>query len=206
MNKELFEPIYRPIEHNGKAYAHNVRVPIVDSYIKFSKKDFIMHSEHITYGPGIYGIFVREPFFNCIRANDRDTDLKKLLAIKGYETDMTIDGRHTKGVRQCLYIGQSNNVKRRVFEHKENFKHAKRQLASRRIYRPRFKIQDLGNTRDVELKYYRMADLYMLGDLKFLKLVSIDCDYTETEITALEQLCIDVFKPQFNTIAARPTI
>lgn len=141
-----------------------------------SRAFLIKHSNNITAGCGVYGIFVRKP----------DNSLGK-----------------------CLYIGQSVNVKNRVAQHKKCFKTAQRHLIGCRVHNKKLTVKKLNNYK-VELKYYKMADKYKLSELKFRKIIAINTKkLTEQQIKELltyaEQHAIEVFKPQFNTFAARPT-
>lgn len=95
---------------------------------------------------------------------------------------------------KCLYVGQSFNVARRVSEHKNNYKKAKRHIKSVKRVR---KLK-------VEYKYYELARVYNLSELRF-KLIAVIKNADQIALTYAEQFFIDLYKPKFNHAMARPT-
>ena len=107
----------------------------------------------------------------------------------------------------CLYIGQSIDISNRIHQHRENFKKAQHQINGYRAHKKRISISKMPHK--VEYKYYEMAYSYKLNDLTFKKLFDVpilknDFEYNEL-LTYAEQAMINVYKPKFNHIAARPT-
>lgn len=118
-----------------------------------------------------------------------------------------IFARNKKQLGECLYIGQSVEVKTRIKQHKECFKTAQNHINGLRKHFKRINLNKI--ERKVEYKYYVMANQYTLKDLKFVKIISLDKKCSEREfreaLTYCEQAMMTAFKPKFNTFAARPT-
>lgn len=121
---------------------------------------------------------------------------------------------HTSGIygifyhNTCLYIGQSVDISNRIKQHKENFKKAQNHLKGLRLTKKRISIKNIKHK--VEYKYYELANKYKLGDLSFKKIYDIpklkDINNFKELLTYAEQAMIDVYKPKFNHIAARPSV
>lgn len=102
---------------------------------------------------------------------------------------------------ECLYIGQSVNIKRRVSEHQEAIKAAYEDLTN---IKPKKHTQ--------QSLYYQLAFMG-LQNLKFVQIVSINQDVwnnLSTEeaqecLAVFEQYAMDCYSPRLNRIAARKT-
>ena len=103
-------------------------------------------------------------------------------------------------VGECLYIGQSVDVLRRVDEHKNNVKKA---------------MDDLKNherNNKISQMYYNLAFIG-IERLKFVQLIELSNDIwsemnvfeAEECLDLFEQYCMDCFSPRYNTSAARKT-
>lgn len=112
-----------------------------------------------------------------------------------------IRNRRSKlGIGECLYIGQSLNVKNRISQHMDNIN-----IAS--LY-----ITKGINKKDVPRMYYGMAAIG-IENLKFVRLMSIDSRYwdslnrhdKEELLTITEQYMMDCWEPRYNVVKARPT-
>lgn len=106
----------------------------------------------------------------------------------------------------CLYVGQSNNIKKRIEQHKKNFKIAQYQLRGIRIHKKRICLSKV--PKKVEFKYYEMANNYKLSDLTYKTLFAVpqlSDQYEFNELlTYAEQAMMIAYKPKYNHIAARP--
>lgn len=120
---------------------------------------------------------------------------------------------HTSGIygifanNVCLYVGQSIDISNRIHQHRENFKTAKFHISGTKLNKKRVSISKMPHK--VEYKYYEMAHDYNLPDLSFKTLMKIpklkdEFEYNEL-LTYAEQAMIEIYKPKFNHIAARPS-
>lgn len=107
----------------------------------------------------------------------------------------------------CLYVGQSNNIKKRIEQHKKNFKIAQYQMRGIKIHKKRISLNKI--PRKVEFKYYEMAHNYKLNDLTYKTLFVIPPQKDQYELNELltyaEQAMMITYKPKYNHIAARPS-
>lgn len=107
----------------------------------------------------------------------------------------------------CLYVGQSVNISKRIQQHKENFKIAKQHINNIKKTKKRVSISKIEHK--IEYKYYEMANEYDLKELTFKTLMvvpKLKNKYAYSELlTYAEQTMMEVYKPKFNHIAARPT-
>lgn len=187
--KKMRTPMYRIHKRKNKYYFNKNKRPLPKDYFMKPYYKILTHRTvayqkkyigRITKGPGTYAIFVR-------------------------------DKRSKLGIGKCLYVGQSTDVARRAKEHQEAIKIATKDL--RRVKRLNKRIYLIDKRKlKVPLLYYRLAQ-YGLPKVKFVRLHKIEKSFwkklTLKEalqcLTFFEQLGMDTFKPQFNTIAARPT-
>lgn len=121
-----------------------------------------------------------------------------------------IFAKGSKGkVGDCLYIGQSIDIEKRIHQHIENYSIAEEHIAK---VRAKHKATDIDHmAHEVELKYYRLADRYALSDLMFCSVLVLDntnnlsVKEISEALTYCEQAMIDSYHPILNTFAARPT-
>lgn len=139
---------------------------------------------------------------------DRLTKLDKKYQVKYQKRISSVSGIY--GIfagNICLYVGQSNNIKKRIEQHKKNFKIAQYQMRGIRIHKKRISLNKI--PRKVEFKYYEMASNYRLSDLKYKTLFDVpqlDDTYKFNELlTYAEQAMMIAYKPKYNHIAARPS-
>lgn len=139
---------------------------------------------------------------------DRLTNLSK-----SYQSQFMQNITATSGIygifwgKTCLYVGQSVNIKKRISQHKDNFKIAKYHINGIRVHKPRMSISKMPHK--VEYKYYEMAHKYKLSELTFKKLFAVpklenEFQYKEL-LTYAEQAMMITYKPKFNHMAARPS-
>ena len=112
---------------------------------------------------------------------------------------------------KCLYVGQSINIKQRVYQHRECFKKAQRHIIGIRMHNKRASINQIKQLK-TEFKYYKMANKYKLSDLKFVRLMNVPYNQKQLSyeqykdiLTYAEQAMIDAYKPSLNLFAARPS-
>lgn len=99
---------------------------------------------------------------------------------------------------ECLYIGQSVNIKNRIEEHKNNILQAKKDL--------------INHQRTQESLYYNLAFIGY-DNIKFVQLIDIskdiwnnlNKDQASELLTVFEQYCMDCYSPRYNKTAARPS-
>lgn len=139
---------------------------------------------------------------------DRLTKLDKKYQVKYQKRISSVSGIY--GIfagNICLYVGQSNNIKKRIEQHKKNFKIAQYQMRGIRIHKKRISLNKI--PRKVEFKYYEMASNYKLSDLTYKTLFAIpqiEDNYKFNELlTYAEQAMMIAYKPKYNHIAARPS-
>ena len=139
---------------------------------------------------------------------DRLTKLDKKYQVKYQKRISSVSGIY--GIfagNICLYVGQSNNIKKRIEQHKKNFKIAQYQMRGIRIHKKRISLNKI--PRKVEYKYYEMANNYKLSDLTYKTLFAIpqiEDTYKFNELlTYAEQAMMIAYKPKYNHIAARPS-
>ncbi len=139
---------------------------------------------------------------------DRLTKLDKKYQVKYQKRISSVSGIY--GIfagNICLYVGQSNNIKKRIEQHKKNFKIAQYQMRGIRIHKKRISLNKI--PRKVEYKYYEMASNYKLSDLTYKTLFAIpqiEDTYKFNELlTYAEQAMMIAYKPKYNHIAARPS-
>ena len=187
--KKLTVPMYRIHKRGNNYYFNKNKKPLPKNYfmspyyrilIKRTaayQKKFI---GRITKGPGTYGIFIR-------------TNRGKLK------------------IGKCLYVGQSTDVSRRIKEHRDALKIASKDLHNVKKINKKLYLIDRRKLK-VPLLYYRLAE-YGATNLKFVKLQYIDKRFWQkltlkealTCLSFFEQLGMDAFNPELNTIAARNT-
>lgn len=180
---QMKAPIYIITKKNNKYYYRNNR-PISKNSILYPLLDRLVHTTRE----------YQEPFIKRVSEGP---------GIYG------IFVRKDKELGDCLYIGQSVNVKNRVQQHKECFKTAQYHINGLKRHKKRIKLSSID--KKVEYKYYVMANNYNLKDLKFVKIISLnrpdkcsDKEFKEA-LTYCEQAMMIAFHPRYNTFAARPT-
>lgn len=156
-----------------------------------------------------------EPYYKRLINKKREYQeqfIGKITSGPGIYGIFVINKRKKNRLGECLYIGQSVDVKTRIQQHKECFKTAQRHINGKRLHNKKLKLSDINNYK-VEYKYYKMAFDYKLSDLKFVKIIYIDKSYqqklSEKEfkelLTFCEQAEMESFNPILNTFAARPS-
>lgn len=97
--------------------------------------------------------------------------------------------RSKGGLGQCLYIGQSLNVKKRVEEHQDNI------------------VKAINKEKCIPTMYNELLTVGV-KNIKFVKLISLNKKFNTIEelfesLTIFEQFYMDSFEPTINVIAAR---
>lgn len=188
--KKLKRPIYRINKRNGKYYFNMDKKPLEKGYFMEPYYKVLTHKNE-NYAKRFLGNISNAPGIYGIFVRNR---------------------KKKDGLGECLYVGQSGNIKNRIEQHKRNFVKASNHIKGLKAHN-KHGIIVIPNYK-VEAKYYMMAKDYYLKDLKFVCLYRIDKNdwkkYTREEqkvcLTFLEQAYMDTFKPKYNSFAARPSI
>lgn len=190
--KKLKQPEYIITKKNNKYYGRKNKLLPKDYYLKPFYDRFLHLNRKY-----------QEPFMGNVTDNP------------GVYGIFVKDNRYKNGLGECIYVGQSKNMRSRVNQHKEAFKKAQRQIKGTRVHKKNASIKNLNHK--TEYKYYKMADKYKLSQLKFVSLFKLNknlfkqSDLTIKEVlTYCEQAMITSYAqkglsmPKYNTMAARP--
>lgn len=160
-----------------------------------------------------------KPWFNILTHKTRqfqEKQAKNISTSPGIYGIFLRDRTKKNQLGNCLYIGQSVNVKSRCTQHKKHIvtasNHIKGVRAKAKKNYKDWRKMIPKEKRKVENKYYTISQYY-LADIKFVQLLKIDKKDWETLsdeqrkilLCMGEQLGIDVFKPITNTFASRPS-
>lgn len=186
--QEMKKPIYRIYNRNGKYYFNRDKKPLpLNSFLK-------PYYKVLTHKTKAY-----QKQFMCNISNQ-----------PGIYGIFVRDRRKKSHLGECLYVGQSQSISKRIEQHKKNFVVASNHIKGLKAHNktgiiviPKYKV---------ESKYYMMAKDYWLKDLKFVclykipkkKFLKLSQEEQKMLLTFLEQCEMDVWQPKLNYFAARP--